>query len=264
MADNIFERLKKNLTQTTGDSTTEAAGTPEKLTRYIGGSERNNHPFVTGYWQFFIFPPEKIFTDAATAKEAGKWMHSTAEGFTPPSRTLNKADVPGQGGLGASFVTGQTLNRTFTVTFREYRNVPILTATELWCSVIDPYMGVSPLKGDEWLPKNYKGTAVAILTRPVQADGDGAATESDIEQIFYFDGVFPEAPPYETFASDISGNDLLQHSITFSFDGWPLTRVDKAAMDKAMDLLNFSRYKETYDSYAVNFGGPTSGSAAGM
>lgn len=250
MSDNIFDRLKKGLD---GTIATDKPGTPEKLTRYVGGSTRNNHPFVTGYWQFFITPPKGIFGNAD--EEAGTWMHSTAEGFTPPSRTLNKADVPGQGGLGASFVTGQTLNRTFTVTFREYRNVPILTATELWCSVIDPYMGVSPLTGADWLPKNYKGTAYAILTRPVQANGTGVISDDDvIEQLFYFDGVFPEAPPYETFASDISGNDLLQHSITFSFDGWPLTRVDPNALAAAKKLIDFGDYKNTYDSYAINAG----------
>lgn len=235
MADNIFTRLQGKL-----DSDVEQ---PQKLTRYIGGSERENHPFVTGYWQFYIEFPDKIFDKQADRGE--KWFHSAAEGFTPPSRTLNKADVPGQGGLGASFVVGQTLNRTFTVTFREYRNVPILTMAETWCSVIDPYMGVSPLSGQDWLPSSYKGVACAILTRPVHADAD-KIEEKDIEQVFYFDGVFPEAPPYETFASDISGNDLLQHSITFSFDGWPLTRADDAAMKFAVDRLKDANYMNTF------------------
>jgi len=254
LGNNIFERLKGSLGYTTGitNSTSSDGGTPEKLTRYIGGHQRNNHPFVTGYWQFFIEPPIKIFNSKAS--DASNWLHSTAEGFTPPSRTLNKGDVPGQGGLGASFVTGQTLNRTFTVTFREYRNIPILSIAELWCSVIDPYMGVSPLSGYDWLPKSYKGTAIAILTRPVQANASGQASENDIEQVFYFDGVFPEAPPYESFASDISGNDLLQHSITFSFDGWPLTRVDDAAMQKAKEVLNLAEYENTYNSYPQGSG----------
>jgi len=237
MADNIFTRLQGKLGK--DDET------PQKLTRYIGGSERKNHPFVTGYWQFFVEFPDKIFKDKKI--EGQTWFHSAAEGFTPPSRTLNKADVPGQGGLGASFVVGQTLNRTFTVTFREYRNVPILTLAELWCSVIDPYMGVSPLKGEEWLPSSYKGIACAILTRPVHADAD-SITRDDIEQVFYFDGVFPEAPPYETFAADISGNDLLQHSITFSFDGWPLTRADETALKYAETKL-----KDVEKGYETTF-----------
>ncbi len=241
----IFERLQDKLKESSGDDL------PQNLTRYVGGSQRKNHPFVTGYWQFFVdFPPILFKGDQTTYQS---WMHSAAEGFTPPSRTLNKADVPGQGGLGASFVVGQTLNRTFTVTFREYRNVPILTLAEMWCSVIDPYMGVAPLKGEEWLPSSYKGTALAILTRPVHADAEPIG-EKDIEQVFYFDGVFPEAPPYETFATDISGNDLLQHSITFSFDGWPLTRVDEAAMTAATDKLKSLKYEDTYNSYFTESG----------
>ena len=246
MGDNIFTRLQGKF------NTTDAK--PESLTRYIGGSTRGNHPFVTGYWQFFIELPNKIFDK--TAEQGAMWFHSAAEGFTPPSRTLNKADVPGQGGLGASFVVGQTLNRTFTVTFREYRNVPILTLAETWCSIIDPYMGVSPLSGKDWLPSSYKGTACAILTRPVHADATDIG-EEDIEQVFYFDGVFPEAPPYETFASDISGNDLLQHSISFSFDGWPLTRADKAAMDFAVSRLKSKNYETTFKSYPGGSSGTT-------
>jgi len=245
MADNIFTRLQGKFSKDDEQ--------PQLLTRYIGGSERKNHPFVTGYWQFFIEFPTKIFDKIAA--EGQTWFHSAAEGFTPPSRTLNKADVPGQGGLGASFVVGQTLNRTFTVTFREYRNVPILTMAETWCSVIDPYMGVSPLSGKDWLPSSYKGTACAVLTRPVHADATAISAE-DIEQVFYFDGVFPEAPPYETFASDISGNDLLQHSITFSFDGWPLTRADAAAMKFATDRLSTKKYETTFtNAYKGNGGG---------
>ena len=251
MADNILKRLQSGLGSSPDGNKADDGGTPEKLTRYIGGSKRNNHPFVSGYWQFFIEPPELLF--GSEAKSAYNWLHSTAEGFTPPSRTLNKADVPGQGGLGASFVTGLTLNRTFTVTFREYRNIPILTSMELWCSVIDPYVGVSPVKGEEWLPSSYKGQAWAILTRPVQAMGDGSADENVIEQIFYFDGVFPEAPPYESFASDISGNDLVQHSVTFSFDGWPLTRIDEATMTRAKELIQLAEYENTYkNGYAIN------------
>jgi len=250
-SNNIFGRLKKKFD---GD-----AGTDEKaqnLTRYIGGSDRKNHPFVTGYWQFFVELPKMIFGNDSASDET--WFHSTAEGFTPPSRTLNKADVPGQGGLGASFVVGQTLNRTFTVTFREYRNVPILSLAERWCSIIDPYMGVSPVSGPNWLPSSYKGIACAVLTRPVHANAS-VITAEDIEQVFYFDGVFPEAPPYETFAADISGNDLLQHSISFSFDGWPLTRADTTALDYAVNKLSAMDYENTYQSYHGNTSSTVSG-----
>jgi len=216
---------------------------PDSLTRYMGGQTRKNHPYVSGYWQFFVNLPPKIFP--GDNYSAGQWLHSTAEGFTPPSRTLNKADVPGQGGLGSSFVTGQTLTRTFTVTFREYQNMPIFGIINRWVSIIDPYTGVAPVDGDDWLPTTYKGSAYAILTKPVGGDLVGEINDDMIEQVWAFSGVFPEGDGCDAFASDIATNDVAQLSITFSFDGWPLTKADAGVKAVALAHLN-KNYGQTY------------------
>jgi hypothetical protein len=223
---------------------------PDLMTRYMGGHNRTNHPYVSGYWQLFINVPAVIFpTDSYPAET---WLHATAEGFTPPSRTINKVDLPGQGGLGSSFITGQSLTRTFTVTFREYQNLPISQTLSRWTAIIDPYIGVSPVSGTQWLPQSYKGNAYIIQTKPVGA-GMVDFNKEMIEKVYLFHGVFPEGDGGDAFASDIATNDFAQLSISFSFDGWPLTgSVNPAIVDKAVEMLaNISaKYSDTYDNYA--------------
>ena len=248
----IFTRCRESL-ETGYENTMRGFGAeaPAPLSRYMGGRNRLNHPYVTGYWQFMVDVPKRIFGNDSKEKSE-RWLHSTAEGFTPPTRTLNKADIPGQGGLGSSFVTGQTLTRTFTITFREYQDLPIFGIAELWTSIIDPYIGISPVQGKEFLPAAYKGVAMAVLTKPtMSSDGEkGGVSAKDIEQAFFFHGVWPETPPVDTLAQDISANDVLQHTLTFSFDGWPLTKSNKGVIDEAVNMLNASDYySQTYNQY---------------
>jgi hypothetical protein len=247
----IFTRCRESLEN--GYETTMrgfGAEAPAPLSRYMGGRNRLNHPYVTGYWQFMVDVPTLIFDKGKEKSE--RWLHSTAEGFTPPTRTLNKADVPGQGGLGSSFVTGQTLTRTFTVTFREYQDLPIFGIAEAWTSVIDPYIGISPVSGIQWIPASYKGIAMAVLTKPTMGK-DGKISATDIEQVFFFHGVWPETPPIDTLAQDISANDVLQHTLTFSFDGWPLTKANKGVTAQALEMLNAGNYYEqTYSQYIAD------------
>lgn len=239
------------ITQITGsfNKAVNEAGTngiPQGLTRYFGGHSRTNHPYVNGYWQYFVAPPSKLFSTVADT--AVKWFHATAEGFTPPSRNLNKADLPGQGGVGSSFVTGQSLMRNYTVTCREYRDLPMMKLIELWTSIIVPYIGVSEFGGADWMAKTYKGHAFAIFTKPV-ADPSSQITEASIEEVYYFDGVWPENNPTDSLSQDISANDIVQYSVNFSFDGWPLTKSDDGVVAAAVSVLSAYQYQSTYDIY---------------
>ena len=244
MAYSAITNISSSFTNAVGKAGT--TGTPQGLTRYFGGHSRTNHPYVNGYWQFFIAPPSKLFS--AVASDAQKWFHSTAEGFTPPSRNLNKADLPGQGGVGSSFVTGQSLMRNFTVTHREYRDLPMMKLLELWTSIIIPYTGVSEFGGNDWQAKSYKGHAFAILTKPV-ADPTSMITAESVEEVYYFDGVWPENNPTDSLSQDISANDIVQYSVNYSFDGWPLTKSDAGVVDAAVAALNAYTYQATYDIY---------------
>ena len=262
---------------------------PYRMNRYMGGHKRTTLPYVSGYWYFMILTPDVIFAtvpnsivggmiqnlakkDDETGTEDTKnseiqqvselWLHSTAESFTPPSTTLTKLDIPGMGGLGSSFISGREITRTFTVAFREYTNLPIMKVLTQWTSVMDPYLGVSALSSNEWCPSAYKGVAIAFLCKPtVSSSNRQSITESDIEQIYYFDGVWPESAPHDSFNSDISTNDGVQLSVTFNFDGWAYNKdsINQQCAAKAITLFNQQMYSladiiSHIDNVVVNSG----------
>jgi hypothetical protein len=245
MAIDILSRLA---TQFGGPAGGGEAGRhkPDLGTRDIGGQFRNNQPYISGYFQTLFSLPDGLFK--GNKDEASKWLRSTVEGFTPHSQTLNKVDIAGQGQIGSSFVGSVTTTREFTMTFREYQNMPILYIVRLWSAIFDPHTGVSPLNGEEFIPSNYKGSVCVIQTKPVKAK-DGNLEASDIEELYVYQGVFPTTIPVDTAAaSDITGNDTVQLSVTFSFDGAPLTSAELKKGDVA-GWFNDVRAIDTYSKY---------------
>lgn len=230
---------------------------PREINRYMGGHRRSNHPFINGYWYLLIEPPQFLFKGGAaestyggvdegadesyglSAFESSRWLHSTAEGFTPPTRTLTKVDVPGMGGMGSSFVAGQQLTRTFSTTHREYQNTTVFNTINRWTSVIDHHYGLSPMKGNEYIPANYKGSAYVFLCKPTTSVANTIDT-MDVEQFYFFEGVFPEGSPYDAFNSDINTNDVVQLNVTWSFDGWPYGREHITHFEKGIQLLSYT------------------------
>jgi hypothetical protein len=230
---------------------------PDVLTRFNGGHRRFNHPYVSGFWYFIVNFPERLFNHKNGASSLGgvaqKWFLTTAESFTPPSRNLTKVDVPGMGGMASSYIAGQEISRTFTVAFREFQEMPIMNILQIWTSVIDPNTGVSPLSGSEYIPANYKGSAFAALCKPTIGDRasqtTGSIKKEDIEELFFFDGVFPESAPWDSFSSDISTNDTTQVSVTFSFDGFPLLKNTPGVVDQFLKLTTEFYVGDTYSHY---------------
>jgi len=216
--------------------------TPDNVTRYSGGV-KNIHPFISGYWIMqFKSLPTTIFTDVAQHVTIKNWFRTSAEGFTPPNKTLNKTDVPGMGGLGSSFLTGQTLTRTFSTTHREYSGLKLFNIINLWGNVIDVNYGVN-VKGKTFYSSDYKADLYVGLLKPtVQASG--ALQAEDFEQVFLFSGVFPETIPYDSLNQDISTNDSIQLSVTWNFDGWPKTLATHDTLDTelASEIGSFSNY----------------------
>lgn len=246
-SDSIISRLNSFYTNSTGDSREH----PDYLTRDIGGHFRKNQPYISGYFQIIVGLPEKLFTNGA--KEASQWLHSTCEGFTPHSQTLNKVDVQGQGQVGSSYVASVTTTREFTLTFREYQNMPIMNIIRRWTSIMDPYVGASPLQGNEFIPMNYKGWIAVAQTKPTGARPETLKID-DIEECYIYQGVFPTNIPVDTAsATDITGNDTVQLSSTMSFDGTPLTSSDPGVTEKVVNLLAdmqmIGNDDSTYDRY---------------
>ena len=230
------------------------ADKPHKINRYMGGNRRTNHPYISGYWYLIMDPPEDIFL-ADGVLQAREWFHSTAESFTPPSKTITKVDVPGMGGMASSYAAGQEINREFTVAFREYQQLPISTAIRTWASMIDPHLGRSPLK--DYIPANYKGQCFAILCRPTLNRDHKNLDTQDIEQVYYMEGVFPTTIPDDAFATDIADNVLAQLSVTFSFDGGFHTKESNGVVQEAIIRLRDldDKDKMNDDSYAIALDG---------
>jgi len=241
------------------------ADRPHKINRYMGGNRRANHPYISGYWYLIMDPPEEIFLGSSTDQNSGvhqarDWFHSTAESFTPPTKSITKVDVPGMGGMASSYIAGQEFTREFTVAFREYQSLPISTAIRTWCSVMDPHLGRSPMR--DFVPVSYKGQAFAILCKPTLTcassganyeDGSGTAplghddlTPHDIEQVYYFEGVFPTTIPDDAFSTDIATNDVAQLSVTFSFDGGFHTKESEGVVNEAIQRLREIKNSDSY------------------
>jgi hypothetical protein len=247
---NPMSRL--NISDTERDIISKAPN-PNNLSRYHGGYNRENHVYISGYWYFLILPPDRLFHNSkgnSNSDQATNWMHSTAEAFTPPTRSLKKIEAAGMGGMKSYYVAGQEINREFTVTFKEYQELPIMNILQNWTAVIDPNTGVSPLSGTEYIPKNYKGVAFVALCKPtigIRGGPDYSSesndpltklTTEDIEQLFFFDGVVPKSLPYDSFNTDISNNDGLTLSVAFSFDGYPLLKDSPNVIDNFLSIVS--------------------------
>jgi len=243
----ILTRLATQFKENTTGGGGDGRITPDAATRDIGGQFRSNQPYISGYFQVLFMLPEMLFKagDSAVAK---KWLQSTVEGFTPHTQTLNKVDVMGQGQVGSSFIASVATTREFTCTFREYQNMPILNVVRRWAGIFDPFTGVSPLSGPDFIPSSYKGAACVIQTKPVRSQEQNQSfAAGDIEEHYIYQGVFPTTIPVDTAAaSDITGNDTVQLSVTFSFDGAPLT---SAEIEKTTVAGWFSDFK-AFDTYA--------------
>lgn len=228
---------------------TAANDMPSEGTRYMGGHNRQNQPYINGYHQIVVFPPTGIFTGDKGV--VNQWLSSTCEGFTPHSITTNFVDVLGQGQIGASFPSGRTVNREFTLTFREYRSLPILNIFRTWHSLFDPHLGMATLTAANLLPVNYKGMIIVGILKPTMND-KGLITNDDVEEVYCYEGVFPSSLPDDTITTiDQATQDVVQASVTFKFDGAPLDKgfgggTEQTLLKKYVTLLNTREYNNTY------------------
>jgi len=234
----------------------QATNNADVGTRYYGGSNKKDHTFVKGYFQaFFELPAAVAAAGNSNIGDANAMiLTASATGFTPHGdRTLNKVDIIGQGNVGASFVTGQTIVRTFNLTFQEKYKSPIWKVFRKWTTLmIDPYTGVSNL--DVFEADQYKGRCMIIETMPVRLDSTASdeKIKNNITKIFYYDGVWPETDISSIFDSNVNAPDgNIELNMQFSFDGQPLDETNKATLEKAVQYIkNAQLYKSITDYYA--------------
>lgn len=203
-SEDIIERLTSRFS-----SATSNLNTPDIGTRNIGGSQRQNHPYISGYFQAIFKLPDAIFT--TNTSDAIKYLTSTCESFTPPSESINYTELTGLGQVKSRFYTYRGVTNDISLAFREYTNMPIMNIFNLWTGFIDPFVGVSSFTGSQFLPSNYKGILYVMQTKPVGAyANNGELLPEDIEESWIFDGVWPTTLPYQWYGIIIF--KLLRHN----------------------------------------------------
>jgi len=230
---------------------------PDIATRYMGGKNRSNQPFISGYHQVIFDLPANLLIDL-NIEETHQWLTSTCEGFTPHSSNINFIDVNGVGQLGASFPASRTINREFTLTFREYQKLPIMKIFRAWNGLFDPHLGITSLAGGDFVPENYKGMVMVGILSPTAGSGINDNTRdimpADVEDVYLYEGVFPTMVPEDTAtASDQATNDSIQESVTFKFDGAPLDSSESKLVGHFLEQINgLGKYGDTLEQIASN------------
>jgi len=242
------------------DKVNENANHAPDINRYLGGYNRgvDSHPYIKGYFYvFFGFPFELFGEGTISEKDALSYTLSACEGYTPPGdRQLKTEDVLGMGGVDASFITGQTIDRNFSLQFRDYWGAPIFRIHRQWTQYLNPYFGgvtenYGSGKNDPYFAAHeYKGTCMVIQTKPI-TKAKGEYTERDIIKIDFFDGVFPVTDLKSAYDANISDNSVAKPTVQYRFDGFPLDETNSDVMDKALQILTTVRYDSGNASPAI-------------
>lgn len=223
------------------------------INRYLGGANRaeDSHPFVKGYFYVFFGFPSNLFSTGGnaagniTTNQALIYTLSAAEGFTPPGdRQLKTEDIMGMGGVDSSFITGQTIDRNFSIQYRDYWGAPIFRVHRQWTQYLNPYFGgVTGLGASSaFAPKDYKGTCMIIQTKPVTKLDSSEWTLEDIIKVDYFDGVFPTTDLKSAYDSNITDNSVARPTVQYRYDGFPLDETNPDVVLKALSVLQTVRY----------------------
>jgi hypothetical protein len=229
--------------------------------RYYGGTT-NDHAYVKGYYQVFMMFPTAIF--GANAAEAQKiFLTSTIDHTPVGNRTINTAEVAGQGGLKSNVVTGQTLAQDFSLTMQEKWKTPCENVINQWLdAMIDPFTGVSRVLSD-FHNSEYKGQCWVINTKPVAVGANVGArpspTSDDITKVYVYDGVLPTADNLSGFGASNTDNSLATGQYQFKFDGAPGREIDPGILEGAQSLLQSIDYSTTIDIYNNVFASGTTG-----
>lgn len=232
------------------------------INRYLGGDNRgvSSHPFVKGYFYvFFGFPPALFPLGTIAADESGIsnqnaviYTLSAAEGFTPPGdRQLKTEDVMGMGGVDSSFITGQTIDRNFSIQYRDYWGAPIFRIHRQWTQYLNPYTGGVTVNNAQFMAAEYKGTCMVIQTKPVTKMDPNEWSKQDIIKVDYFDGVFPTTDLKTAYDSNITDNTIARPTVQYRFDGFPLDETDENVLSKAVEVLRSVDYTKFNSSPSI-------------
>jgi len=212
-------------------------------------SSVNVHPYVKGYfYAFFKFP--KIVTERTKAdnNKLSNIMLALCESYTPAGdRQIKYEDVVGMGDISSSFITGQTIDRNFSLMFREVWDSPVLKVHRAWTSIIDPIYGGYVKYKDEnldttFVPSDYKGKILIIQTKPIALYSNDFADVQDLSpyiiKVDLYTGVFPITDLSSMYDSNITDNSIVKPTVQYRFDGTKYDEtLDPNLIEKAAEIL---------------------------
>lgn len=213
-----------------------------KSSRFMGGSASSVHPFIKGYFYVFFKFPRIISNE--THKDFGKTLRSLCEGYQPPGdRQIKYEDVMGMGGVDSSFITGQTLDRNFSLNFRDVWGAPIFKIHREWTKIIDPFLGGHVKEKDDtisFIPSDYKGSVMIVQTKPIMVNGNSKDFKpEDIIKVDIMDGVFPLTDLSSVYDANISDNSIVKPTVQYRFDG---AKFDETTIKKE-DIVSLLKDK---------------------
>jgi hypothetical protein len=156
----------------------------------------------------------------------------------------------GMGGVDASFITGQTIDRNFSIQYRDYWGAPIFRIHRQWTQYLNPYFGgVTNNYGvgnngtaPDFMSREYKGTCMVIQTKPITKYDGANYSENDIIKVDFFDGVFPITDLKSAYDSNITDNSIAKPTVQYRFDGFPLDESNEDVLGKAIEILRSVSY----------------------
>lgn len=230
MAEQYLNKYKSLLNQI------DLHNVPDTYSRKNGTHDpKRRTPHISGYWYLMLKMPKEL-TDKT--QDYAKYFNACAQSFSPPSRSLTKEEIIGFAGIKKYVINSQEISNSFSITFHEHKDLDVFNMLSHWSSVVNPYTGQ--------IIKKYKGQCIVILAKPTltsipNEEGKDFREElkKSIDEIFFFDGVFPESQPIDKLDSDISTNDVKSIDVTFNFDGCFMSKVFDldAFLDDFIDVI---------------------------
>ena len=133
-----------------------------------------------------------------------------------PGYTLATVDSPmGFSGTGKAY-SASTIesDTTFTLSFQEQINLPVLNAVKKWVFDIRVLnSGLSNVK--DFCSRNISGDCLVIFTKPVMYSADNL--DNIIEEAILFTHSIPTTVPYDALNSNKEGADKIQYDVPFRF-----------------------------------------------
>ena len=163
----------------------------------------------------------------------------------------------GMGGVDASFITGQTIDRNFSIQYRDYWGAPIFRVHRQWTQYLNPYFGgvtdnySGAVNFPAFMSQEYKGTCMVIQTKPITKYEGANYNIHDIIKVDFFDGVFPITDLKSAYDSNITDNSIAKPTVQYRFDGFPLDETNPDVLNKAVEILRSVSYGRDNASPAI-------------